>query len=86
MGGMPFMPPMGGTGAQSNQDKERERTTWLAEDEEVWGTDPDVAPAVVGRDALPDVDIEEPTWQPATPQQAPAAPGRRRTATGRGDR
>jgi hypothetical protein len=85
MGGMPFMPMGGMGGGQSNQDKERERTTWLAEEEEVWGTDPDVAPAVVGRDALPDLDPAEPTWQPAAPQQAPT-PGRRRVATGRGDR
>ncbi|MET7394108.1 hypothetical protein ABZS66_11495, partial [Dactylosporangium sp. NPDC005572] len=48
----PFMPPMGGLGAAGGQqaEKERERTTWLAEEEEVWGTDPDCAPAVVGRD------------------------------------
>ncbi len=53
-GGMPFMPMggggmggMGGPGAGG--DKERERTTWLVEDEEVWGTDPDLAPSVIGR-------------------------------------
>ncbi len=53
-GGMPFMPMggggmggMGGPGAGG--DKERERTTWLVEDEEVWGTDPDMAPSVIGR-------------------------------------
>jgi hypothetical protein len=33
-----------------NQEQERERSTWLAEDEDVWGTDPDVGPHVIGRD------------------------------------
>jgi hypothetical protein len=51
-GGMPFMPPMmgGGAGAGSGQgERERQRNTWLTEDEEVWGTDPECAPAVIGR-------------------------------------
>ncbi|MFH8467189.1 AAWKG family protein [Streptomyces sp. NPDC017991] len=50
--GMPFM-PMGAGGApggQSTQSEDRNRTTWLAEDEEVWGTDVAAAPAVLGRD------------------------------------
>ncbi|MCK9904846.1 hypothetical protein MXD63_33055 [Frankia sp. Cpl3] len=54
-GGMPFMPMpmgggMGGAGAGAGQSRERQRTTWLTEDEEVWGTDPECAPAVIGRD------------------------------------
>jgi hypothetical protein len=57
-GGYPFMPPMGGMGGLGGQggnaDKERERATWLAEDDEVWGTDPECSPAVVGRDDLPE--------------------------------
>lgn len=51
-GGVPLFPPMAGGGAGAgggDQNKERERSTWLAEDEEVWGTDPDLAPAVLGR-------------------------------------
>ncbi|RCG32628.1 hypothetical protein DQ384_03820 [Sphaerisporangium album] len=44
MGGMPFM-PMGGGGADGNQ--ERERSTWLTEDESVWGGDGPVAPGVI---------------------------------------
>jgi hypothetical protein len=40
---------MGGSGG-NQQEKERERTTWLAEDEDVWGTDPDTMPAVIGRE------------------------------------
>ncbi|WP_431906666.1 hypothetical protein [Micromonospora carbonacea] len=51
-GGMPFMPPMmpgmGGLPHQG-QDRDRQRSTWLKEDEKVWGTDPDCAPAVIGR-------------------------------------
>jgi hypothetical protein len=46
MGGM----GMGGMGGANGQSQERERTTWLAEDEDVWGTEPDVAPQVLGRD------------------------------------
>ncbi|GAB2922096.1 hypothetical protein GCM10027280_06650 [Micromonospora polyrhachis] len=57
LGGMPYMPGMlggapgmyGGGGHRSGQDRDRQRTTWLKEDEKVWGTDPDCAPAVVGR-------------------------------------
>ena len=41
-------------GGQQNQ--ERERTTWLAEDEDVWGTDPQIGPSVLGRDFLVDDD------------------------------
>ncbi|MDG9706291.1 AAWKG family protein [Streptomyces sp. DH37] len=50
--GMPFMPPMGGAGApppQSQESGDRERSSWLAEDEDVWGTDEGGAPAVIGR-------------------------------------
>ncbi|MFF7415486.1 WXG100 family type VII secretion target [Streptomyces lydicus] len=37
MGGMPFMPPMGAGAGQRGNGGERERTTWLLEDEDVWG-------------------------------------------------
>ncbi|GAA2207374.1 hypothetical protein GCM10009850_028320 [Nonomuraea monospora] len=41
-GGMPFMPMAGaGTGAQESE--EREKTTWLLEDDDVWGADTDDA-------------------------------------------
>lgn len=50
---VPLYPPMAGMGGMgmggNQQTQDRERTTWLAEDERVWGTDPDVAPAVLGR-------------------------------------
>jgi hypothetical protein len=55
---VPFFPPMMGGGmggmGQGQQNQERERTTWLAEDEEVWGTEPDLAPSVLGRDFTDD--------------------------------
>ncbi|WP_161684386.1 hypothetical protein [Micromonospora rubida] len=63
-GGMPFMPGMmGGPGMGGNQDRERQRNTWLKEDERVWGTDPECAPAVIGRRGKPNrgEDDEYPT-------------------------
>ncbi|MEV6907500.1 hypothetical protein [Amycolatopsis sp. NPDC051071] len=52
MGGVPFYPPTaggGGAGAGGDQNKgERDRTTWLTEDEETWGTDPKLPPSVLG--------------------------------------
>ncbi|MEW2396089.1 AAWKG family protein [Streptomyces sp. NPDC046862] len=50
-GGMPFAPPMGGMGGGQPQTEstDRERTAWLDEDEDVWGTDQGGAPAVIGR-------------------------------------
>ncbi|MFC7712400.1 hypothetical protein [Micromonospora lupini] len=73
-GGMPpFMPPMGGGQAGG---KDRERTTWLAEEEEVWGTDPDLVPAVIGRLDAGDWDADESSWQPIP--QVPATPGQSR--------
>lgn len=44
-GMMPMMPPMAGQGGQKEG---RERGTWLTEDEDVWGTDDDVAPPLIG--------------------------------------
>lgn len=45
------MAPMGGgapaAGAPGGQ--ERQRTTWLVEDEDVWGTNPNLAPPMLGR-------------------------------------
>lgn len=47
--GAPMMPPPGGAGASGQGEKERQRTTWLAEDEEVWGTDSGAVTGVIGR-------------------------------------
>jgi hypothetical protein len=45
MGGM----PMGaGHGAGGGDEEEHERTTWLTEDEDVWGANGDAAPPVIG--------------------------------------
>ncbi|MGW2015246.1 AAWKG family protein [Streptomyces sp. NPDC001927] len=50
--GSPFMPPMNPPGGQGQQDtqSDRERESWLTEDEDVWGADEDGAPASIGRD------------------------------------
>ncbi|WP_406382977.1 AAWKG family protein [Streptomyces sp. NBC_01618] len=52
-GGMPMMPPMGGgmggAGGQNTQSDERERATWVSEDEDVWGTDEGGVVGVIGR-------------------------------------
>ncbi|MFF1908936.1 hypothetical protein [Kitasatospora sp. NPDC058218] len=52
-GGMPpMMPPgggMGGAGQGGPNDKDRRRTTWLAEDEETWGTETGAVHGVIGR-------------------------------------
>lgn len=62
--GMPMMPPMmppmmGGAGAGDN--KERERQTWLAEDEKVWGAGTTAGNGVIGR---PDADEHQVDEQP----------------------
>jgi hypothetical protein len=60
---VPFYPPMaGGMGMSGGQQglQERERTTWLSEDEDVWGTEPSVGPGVLGRDFTDaDDDLDE---------------------------
>ncbi|MEV4560474.1 hypothetical protein AB0K51_26245 [Kitasatospora sp. NPDC049285] len=49
----PMMPPMGGMGGMSPQGgpggQARQRTTWLAEDEEAWGTENKSVSGVIGR-------------------------------------
>lgn len=52
--GMPMMPfaPMGGAGAGKDQERDREKTLGLAEDEGVWGGDVDIAPEVIGKEDL----------------------------------
>ncbi|SDH81972.1 hypothetical protein [Nonomuraea jiangxiensis] len=48
---MPFMPPMGGA-AGGQEERDREQTVGLSEDEGVWGGDEDVAPQVIGQEEL----------------------------------
>ncbi|WP_433142413.1 hypothetical protein ACQPZ8_46190 [Actinomadura nitritigenes] len=40
--------PMGHGGHGNGKEEERERTTWLSEDDDVWGADDDTAPPVIG--------------------------------------
>ncbi|GGS30364.1 hypothetical protein [Actinokineospora fastidiosa] len=64
LGGMPFFPPMmggmGGPGGGSGNDRERERQTWLTEDEKVWGADRDGCPGVIGRPGGEGQQVDEP--------------------------
>ncbi|MFE2374052.1 hypothetical protein [Streptomyces sp. NPDC059398] len=46
--GQPMMPPMGGGGGGGGGGRDRERRTWLAEDEETWGTSQEATPGVIG--------------------------------------
>jgi hypothetical protein len=39
---------MGGHGGSGEGEEERERSTWLTEDDDVWGGDGDAAPPVIG--------------------------------------
>lgn len=50
-GGVPIYPPMAGGmgGGGAGKPEERERTTWLAEDRDVWSVDGGTAPGVIGR-------------------------------------
>ena len=78
MGGYPFMPPMGGMGAgQGNKQENRERKTWLTEDEDAWGADPGALLAVVGRDRMPDPDTDPAAGRTEAPgtTQGPARGG-----------
>ncbi|MFJ9431502.1 hypothetical protein ACIRQY_17835 [Streptomyces sp. NPDC101490] len=48
----PMMPPMSpgaAGGGQPNQGQDRQRTTWLTEDEDTWGTDTGSVSGVIGR-------------------------------------
>ncbi|MFD9304031.1 hypothetical protein ACFWCB_15505 [Streptomyces sp. NPDC060048] len=53
----PMMPPMGGAGMGAGAgaggvgggQKDRQRTTWLSEDEDTWGTDTGTVSGVIGR-------------------------------------
>ena len=51
---------MGGAGgAGGDKPQERERQTWLSEDEKVWGTGIRIGAGVIGRTAEDDFDAEE---------------------------
>jgi hypothetical protein len=80
---MPPMGGMGGMGAGRDNERERERSTWLVEDSDAWGTDPDCAPAVVGREDLPEPGVTEQTVRRTAPSrrigEGRETGGRRRT-------
>ncbi|WP_432842796.1 hypothetical protein [Dactylosporangium sp. CA-092794] len=83
-GGMPFMPPMmGGAGGGGRPERERSRNTWLKEDEKVWGTDPDCAPAVVGRRGRGTRGDEDDRDYGTTPEERTSGYEERRTSRGR---
>jgi len=80
VGGVPFFPPMmGGAGAGAGEKpQERERQTWLSEDEAVWGTAVDAGSGVIGR--LEDDDSADEMLATSLPGQDrlhPAVPRRR---------
>ncbi|MFY1616212.1 hypothetical protein [Micromonospora sp. WMMD736] len=85
-GPMGPMGPMGGGGmGGGGEEKDRERKTWLAEEEEVWGTEPDVLVGVIGRDDTfdgPGVDSTRPSV-PQTPG-TPYTPSRGTSRQSRG--
>lgn len=75
----PMMPPMmGGAGGAGNDQKERERQTWLSEDEEVWGANEAAGFSVIGRPDEEDYEFDEsivaagPIRGPRQPAQQPA--------------
>ncbi|MDN3358984.1 hypothetical protein [Actinomadura sp. DC4] len=73
-GGVPFFPPMmGGAGAGGEKPQERQRQTWLAEDEEIWGTTVAVGSGVIGRLG------EDDEFEAEEMFSAAAVRGRRRT-------
>ena len=78
---VPFFPPMAGGGMGGAQQglQERERTTWLAEDEDVWGTEPTVGPGVLGRDLMGSDDGDDLDYEEYPEAQEPR---RRRQARG----
>ncbi|WP_192809731.1 WXG100 family type VII secretion target [Actinomadura rudentiformis] len=47
-GGMGMGAPMGGAGGRGGSEDENERSTWLTEDEDIWGGSDDAAPPVIG--------------------------------------
>ena len=92
MGGMPYMPPMGGMGGAGTGDrKERERQTWLSEDEKVWGTEVAAGIGVIGRpddeeDEIENEDLVLPLGPVRSRRPAPGRPEPLpRSATSEGD-
>ncbi|MCB5909024.1 WXG100 family type VII secretion target [Streptomyces pinistramenti] len=73
--GVPLFPPMAnGMGGKGQENQERERTTWLAEDASVWGTDPELAPTVLGRPGT-GTELYADTSYPGETDEWQSAPG-----------
>jgi hypothetical protein len=49
--GMPMMPPMMPPMGMGNSDKDRQRKSWLPEDEDIWGGDGTAVPPVISGDS-----------------------------------
>ena len=89
---MPMMPMgggmggMGGGGGGQNQNNERERQTWLLEEDKVWRGEAVVATAVLGRpvedDDEPPLDEWEAPTKPRPARTKPGRPGQRPTPGG----
>jgi hypothetical protein len=81
-GGVPFFPPMmggGGAGAGGEKPQERERQTWLLEDEEIWGTRVNVRSGAIGRLDEEENEVEEvPLVGPTRRQRRAETPRRPR--------
>ncbi|GIF96924.1 hypothetical protein [Catellatospora citrea] len=83
--GAPFMPPMGGMGAGGGKDdkKERERTTWLQEDRDIWNVAGDVPPGVIrGGDPAQTEDGTQGTGTTDVPLYTPTRPRPGQSTTG----
>jgi hypothetical protein len=87
-GGVPFFPPMmgGGQGAGGDKPQERERQTWLSEDEEIWGTRADVGSGVIGRVEEEELELEEVPLTGPTRRQRRADTPRRPVRAEQGER
>jgi hypothetical protein len=75
--GVPFFPPAAGGaggGGMGDKPKERERQTWLSEDESIWGIEEDAAMGVIGRPDAAGTDEEEPVVPARPTRPAPRRP------------
>ncbi len=90
---MPMMPPMGGMGGMGggggqNQNNERERQTWLLEEEQVWQGETAEPTAVLGRPSDEDEEPAPDEWEappktrPARGRPTPGRPGQRPNPAG----
>lgn len=79
----PMMPPMGGMGGMggNNDQKERERQTWLSEDDEVWGANEAAGMSVIGRPDEEGYEFDE-SILAAGPSRGPRQPVQQQPAEG----